>query len=160
MTVRALSFVRRHDDRLEFWCAERLKSPNKVVGRWQRKAETDRWERLLAHAVGPNWGASWSLVIGTHTTKTGKQRRTYAEERRSVDIQLHYPSRRNFLKDDDNLAFTRKPLLDAMKKVGLICDDAREWVDCAMPTQHVSDDGRFWTVVIVRRATRADTAAA
>lgn len=69
--------------------------------------------------------------------------------RRRVEVERHVRSRRGFIRDDDNLRFSVKPLLDAMKRLGWIRDDAREWLELPAPTQHVSEDGRDWTVIKV-----------
>jgi hypothetical protein len=61
------------------------------------------------------------------------------------------PHTRNFLKDDDNLAFCGKSLLDAMKRVGMLTDDKREYLDLPRPTQAVSADGTYTTVIEIQR---------
>lgn len=145
-----MAFVRTGEDRVEWWIAKRLDSPNEHRGgHWRtRHRETKAWERMLASALGaPIAVQGWSLIVGEHRTPTGKRRPTYRQERRRLEIEIHVPSRRNFIRDDDNLAFSRKPITDALKRLGLLCDDSRAWLDAPLPAQRVSDDGKCWTVV-------------
>lgn len=69
--------------------------------------------------------------------------------RRRVRIVREVPSRRNFIRDDDNLAFAGKHLLDALAEIGLIKDDARAWCELVRPEQKVSDDKRDRVVIRV-----------
>jgi hypothetical protein len=59
------------------------------------------------------------------------------------------PSARNFIRDDDNLRFAVKPLLDALKRQGYIKNDSRKWLEHPTPTQSVSPDGKDWTIVTI-----------
>jgi hypothetical protein len=72
-------------------------------------------------------------------------------ERRRVVLTRLVPHARNFLKDDDNLAFCGKSLLDAMKRVGMLSDDKREWLELTRPTQAVSPAGTYTTVIEIQR---------
>lgn len=69
--------------------------------------------------------------------------------RRRVRIVREVPSRRNFIRDDDNLTFSSKHLVDALAELGLIRDDARAWCELVRPEQKVSDDGRDRVVIRV-----------
>jgi len=66
-----------------------------------------------------------------------------------VTVERYVPSMRNFIRDDDNLRFAVKPLLDALKRQGYIKNDSRRWLEHPTPTQHVSTDGKDWTVVTI-----------
>lgn len=72
-------------------------------------------------------------------------------ERRRVRVVRFVPNARNFLRDDENLSACTKHLIDAMTRVRLIVDDSRTWIYRAAPAQHVSPDGKFWTVIQLDR---------
>lgn len=75
-----------------------------------------------------------------------------ADSRMRVTIERQVPSGHNFIRDDDNMRFSVKPLLDALKRQGYIKNDSRKWLDHPTPTQVVSADGRDWTIVRIERA--------
>jgi hypothetical protein len=75
-----------------------------------------------------------------------------ASTKMRVEVERHVPSARNFIRDDDNLRFSVKPLLDALKRQGYIKNDSRKWLEQPTPTQHVSADGKDWTVVRIEPA--------
>jgi hypothetical protein len=85
----------------------------------------------LGAAVGPR---KWEGII------VGKQR---------VVVERQVASARNFIRDDDNLRFSVKPLLDALKRQGYIRNDSRKWLEHPTPTQSVSPDGKAWTLVTI-----------
>lgn len=111
----------------------RLASPNTWNGRHWR----------VKHRISQDW-EQWVLVTA---------RSAYAwpwrsdDQRLRVEVERHVPSLRNFIRDDDNLRFAVKPLLDALKRLGYIKNDSRTWLDHPTPTQHVSVDGKDWTIV-------------
>jgi len=72
-------------------------------------------------------------------------------ERRRVGVVRYVPSSRNFIRDDDNLAACGKHLQDAMKRVRLIHDDSRTWLERVPTEQCLSPDGCFYTVVTLDR---------
>jgi hypothetical protein len=115
-----------------FRIPRRLESPNKWIGRhWRTKQRiTVAWEWEL-RAISP---------CGSATV------------RRRVDVERHVPSARHFIRDEDNLRFTVKPLLDALKRQRWIVDDARTWLELGDVTQHVATDGKDWTIVKVSEA--------
>lgn len=69
--------------------------------------------------------------------------------RRRVEVTRLVPSVRNLIKDDDNLVYAQKPLLDQIRRAGFLRDDARAWTELAPPVQAVSEDGLDWTVVVI-----------
>jgi hypothetical protein len=156
-----MAFVKTTPDgALQFWIAKELESPNRHRGgHWSTRHKVSQaWERAIASAVGKSW-TSWSLITGQHRTPKRGMKPTYARERRRVVIERHVPSRRRFIKDDDNLAFSSKEIRDALKRLGLICEDSRAWLECPAPEQKVSDDGAFWTVVTIARVDAQQQAA-
>lgn len=76
--------------------------------------------------------------------------------RRVVQVRRLCPSRRNFTRDDDHTPMAQKPLLDAVKRLGLIRDDARTWTALRPLQQDVSPDGRWWTEIEITVGTDAD----
>lgn len=118
--------------------ARELKSPNLWQGRhWRFKhRETQQWQQAIEGAY---------LCLDYRDRKGDKH---FAPEvRRRVIVTRLVPSKRNFIRDDDNLSFAVKPVLDALKRIGLIHDDSREWLDQPMPTQVVASDQRWRTVI-------------
>ena len=126
----------------------RLESPNTWNGRhWRVKHKiSQEWENDICGAyyeqiagrqnalgcfVGPR---KWEGIV------VGRMRLT---------VERHVPSARNFIRDDDNLRFSVKPLLDALKRQGYIKNDSRKWLDHPTPTQHVSADGKDYTVITI-----------
>lgn len=138
--------------RWEFRIPRELKSPNKTLwAHWRLKqAERQAWEQELLLAIA---------VYGGITVAAGAQRlRSLSvfvapgvKERRRVVVTRLVPSSRNFIKDDDNLSYSLKHLCDAMKRVGLLYDDRREYLDAPRPTQAVSPDRVYTTVIEIQR---------
>jgi hypothetical protein len=141
---------------LELRIPRRLESPNTWNGRHWR----------VKHRISQDWaheiGGAWFQKIADDARAKGKRagvgdaleamigpKKAYGFEaaRMRVEVERHVPSARNFIRDDDNLRFAVKPLLDALKRLGYIKNDSRKWLDHPTPTQHVSADGRDWTVV-------------
>jgi hypothetical protein len=108
-----------------------LVSPNVWNGRhWKVKHRiSQEWQRDIWAVRG---GAN---VVANHG---GRQRVTVIRE---------VPSGRNFIRDDDNLRFSVKPLLDALKRLGLITGDSRKWIELPTPEQRISADGNYWTEI-------------
>lgn len=140
---------------LELRIPRRLESPNTWNGRhWRVKHRiSQEWEHEIGGAYyqqiakAPNdFMVALGCVMGPRKWEgivVGRQR---------VEIERHVPSMRNFIRDDDNLRFAVKPLLDALKRQGYIRNDSRKWLDHPTPTQHVSADGKDWTVVRIGKA--------
>ena len=124
---------------LELRIPRRLESPNKSRGaHWRVRHRISKdWEREIG----------WARVI------QGKSDAMYlATGKMRVEIERHVPSGHNFIHDADNLAFSSKPILDSLKRLGYIKNDSRKWLEHPTPTQHVSADGKDWTVIRISRA--------
>lgn len=121
-----------------------LKSPNKWNGRhWRYKhRETQQWEHDIGTMMLVQSGTTHLigvlLVLGAFPWQR-------CMEKRRVTVTRLVPSARNFIKDDDNLRFATKPLNDALKRLGLIHDDSRKWLEQVLPTQEVSGDKQYAT---------------
>lgn len=120
----------------------RLESPNQSRGaHWRvRHRITQEWERAIwdIEVSRPDLIADLAIALRRGPKDWMRMR---------VEIERHVPSKRNFIRDDDNLAFAKKPLLDALKRRGWIKDDSRKWCESPLPTQHVSVDGQDRTVI-------------
>jgi hypothetical protein len=129
--------------KLELRIPRRLESPNKSRGsHWRvRHRIRQTWEDELRWALAGMPGNTWLDAVNFEKG-----------QRARVTVERHVPSGRNFIRDDDNLRFCVKPLLDAMKRLGYIKNDSRKWLDHPTPTQHVSADGKDWTVVVIEPA--------
>jgi hypothetical protein len=123
------------------------KSPNEtLVGRhWGAKAKlTKAWETAIKLAIGDHIGA---------TTVSGYDKPVEAlgfkpvAVRMRVSITRLVPNRRNFIKDDDNLGYIVKPINDALKRLGFLKDDKRQWLEQPRPGQAIAGDGLHWTVI-------------
>lgn len=141
---------------LELRIPRRLDSPNTWNGRhWRVKHRlSQEWE----HAIGGAWFEHIAAAAKAKGRKVGfgdaleatlGPRKAYGFEagKMRIEIERHVPSGRNFIRDDDNLRFSVKPLLDALKRQGYIKNDSRKWLEHPTPTQHISADGKDWTVV-------------
>jgi hypothetical protein len=131
-----------------FRVARRLRSPNTWQGHhWRVKDnETKSWQRLLLQAAPlslPEAILRWRALAGTPAEWD------QGPERRLVLVTRCVPSRQNFIRDEDNLRFTTKPLNDALKRMGLIYQDSRRWLEQPMPEQRVSGDGQDWTEITI-----------
>lgn len=130
-----------------------LKSPNTWQGRhWRVKhRESQTWEWDIAASLltdaGKRHGGIWALLIASNSIPP---KRT-CEERRKVTVTRIVPSARNFIRDDDNLRFSVKPLLDALKRLGLIKNDSRKWLEHPTPTQEVSMHKQWATVIEIEK---------
>lgn len=89
--------------------------------RWARTADKREWDKLLAEVVAK---------------REPKQQRMWIE----ID---RYASR---VADNDNLAGGAKPLMDAIRRHGLIYDDSPQWIE-AHYAQHKSTRLEAHTVV-------------
>ena len=137
-----------------------LASPNTWNGRhWRVKHRISQdWEE----AIG---AASADLFVKAHgcidfpnalIAMCGpKEAVGYQAGRVRVAIAREVPSPRNFIRDDDNLRFSVKPLLDALKRLGFIRNDSRKWIELPTPEQRVSTDGEYWTEIIISEVVRS-----
>lgn len=109
---------------------QKLETPNKFKAHWSMQGSSrTKWERLLKAAVLRALGvASWeSLKI--------LDRVPVCTEKMALQLIRLVVASREFIRDDDNLAFSRKHLQDCLKPLGLVKDDRREWL-----TAHVVQD--------------------
>lgn len=136
----------------ELRIASELKSPNRSIwgGRWALRAVREGWENALLIAVARHGGMDTVASAQFLRSLSVFVDRTRPERRRVVLTRL-VPHARNFMRDDDNLAFCGKSLLDAMKRVGMLSDDKREWLELPRPTQAVSPDRTYTTVIEIQR---------
>ena len=132
-----------------------LVSPNRWNGRHWR----------VKHRISQDWETAISVSLidactsQTDSTVSGmnvlaaylgpKRWLNYQPARIKVSVTREVPSGRNFIRDDDNLRFCVKPLLDALKRQGYIKNDSRKWIELPTPEQKISADGKYWTVVIL-----------
>ena len=132
---------------LVFQVARRLLSPNTWQGcHWRQKhRETTAWEKALrgALSLSSDARAVWTQLAAVQQLPRARW------ERRRVFVTRMIPSGRFFIKDEDNLRFSTKPLNDALKRLGLICQDSHAWLEQPTPTQMVSPDGMDWTLITV-----------
>lgn len=149
---------------LELVMPGRLKSANAHARRhwtyWHR--ETHLWEALINVALChvPD-GRAWSVVdrIEMELDERGHLQPVEIRriERRRVSVIRVVANKRHFCTDDDNLKFSLKPLLDALKRVALITDDKREWLEQpALPEQQVAEDRIAKTIVRIERISQEE----
>ena len=138
--------------KLEFRIPRRLESPNTWNGRhWRVKHRiSQEWEKGIADAYLDRLAAGGRRIgfweaLGAHMGP--KKWEGIIVGKMRVEVERHVPSSRNFIRDDDNLRFAVKPLLDALKRQGYIKNDSRKWLEHPTPTQHVSEDGKDYTVI-------------
>jgi len=146
---------------LEFRIARRLDSPNL----WRRHHMSGHklmswWTQAFEQAIALHRG---HLSMAAHAlewpddvldplrpfrgVKLEKLREIPRELRRRVQLIRQVPSARNFLRDDDDLTYTAKPVHDALKNAGIIADDGRAYLETEIPRQVVGLGD--WTTVIV-----------
>lgn len=134
---------------LKLTIPRQLKSPNAWNGRhWRYKhKESQDWQMDIAWSLltpEGQKGGIFPLLLAANAIPVA---RLVCADRRKVTITRLAPSARNFIRDDDNLRFAVKPVNDALKRLGLIRDDNRKWLDQPMPTQEVSPTGHWSTVI-------------
>jgi hypothetical protein len=123
-----------------------LRSPNATLWRhWRIKhREAKVWRALLLQAL------LTERIVGAAIVRTVLAgHRAPAAGPRRVRIERWCARRQQFIRDRDNLAFCGKHLVDALVGIGLLVDDDPAWAERPIPTQHVSADGRAYTVVVV-----------
>jgi len=87
----------------------------------------------------------FALLVASNSVRPKREQ----TQRVRVAVAREVPSGRNFIRDDDNLRFCVKPLLDALKRLGFIRNDSRKWIELPTPEQRISTDGHYWTEVIL-----------
>lgn len=137
-----------------------LKSPNAWLWKhWRAKQkEREDWQTEIAIAMlRPEVKKAlsiWTLLLAKNDIPGAKR---VCGERRRVTVTRSVPSLRNFIRDDDNLRFSVKPLNDALKRLGLIHDDSRKWLEQTLPTQEVSTDGKYYTRITIESVSPSAT---
>lgn len=113
-----------------------LRSPNAWLwGHWRKKQrERQQWEQDIAVALLTTKGQGSVLRVATHAVLSTPRT---CDVRRRVVVTRVVPSSRRFIRDEDNLRFSVKPVNDALKRLGLIKDDNAKWLEQPMPTQQV-----------------------
>lgn len=150
---------------LELVILRKLESPNKTRGyHWRsRHRETKVFEALLRCAIRHDLNA-WSLILRTETRKDKLgQWRIFEErrqEKRRVTVIRQVKCRRQFIQDDDNLQFSAKPVNDALKRLGLVYEDKRKWMEQPPVLQEVSPDKIARTIIRIERISEEASSAA
>ncbi len=131
----------RVDGAWVFVIAAKLESPNRFRAHWSlQNGSRAKWEKAMQVVVAQALGvAAWSSVL-----ELGRQ--PACTEKMTLQIVRLVPSSREFIRDDDNLAFSRKGSTDSMKRVGLLKDDRREWLEAQQIYQDVAPKGQALTV--------------
>jgi hypothetical protein len=137
----------RDGDALVFDIARKLDAPHSWRLHFsQAHRATKWWEQTFETALQLRNGdpafAAW---------RAGAAR---AKGRRRVTVIRVVASKREFIKDDDNLRFTVKPINDALRRLGLIEDDRRELLEQPLPEQRVSTDRSARTIVRIEPVTQ------
>jgi len=139
---RIVSLLTRKGTTLEFRVARKLDSPNVWRAHWALGHNLMKWWlRAFTNALAINAGFDSMARFDMEGHLPRVSFRT------KVTVIRQVPSTRNFIRDDDDLRYTTKPLNDALKHAGLIKDDSRKWLRQDIPTQEVSQDGLYWTIV-------------
>lgn len=142
---------------LELVVPRRLESPNRLRGfHWRRRhQDTKQWEYLvLAAAQRREALKPWSLIsFELRKDERGlfQSHEVRRQERRRVVVEVEVKSRAHLIQDDDNLRFSVKPVNDALKRLGLIYDDSRDWLDQPMPVQRLAADKQPKTIIRIER---------
>lgn len=130
-----------------------LASPNTWNGRhWRVKHRmSQEWENAVGGAMIDVFmarsGQRLDFFNALGASLGPKKWIGYEAPKIRVTITREVPSARNFIRDDDNLRFCVKPLLDALKRQGYIRNDSRKWIELPTPDQKVSPDGKYWTEI-------------
>lgn len=131
-------------DALVIEIPKKLDSPNHNRGyHWRaRSSERLQWEQFLRAAVLRMRGVPSAAGLAPDAAPLCAGPLTALTTRYVV-------SAREYIRDDDNLAFAPKPLYDALKRARVIHDDRRGWLSMGPVQQRVAPDGRPRTVVIL-----------
>lgn len=130
----------------------RLESPNTWQGRhWSVKHRiSQEWEQeVWAQVARQTKARSVVAVLGVMNAIPALKRRPESIGRMRVEVTRQVSKARHFIRDDDNLRFSVKPLMDSLKRLGYIRDDSRKWLEHPTPTQSVSPDGKDYTIVTI-----------
>jgi hypothetical protein len=131
----------RIGDTWVFVMGRKLDTPNKYKAHWSlQQSDRAQWERQLQACILKALGvASWEWLKHLHQVPATTQKMT-------LQIIRLVKSTREFIRDDENLAFSRKGSTDAMKRCGLLKDDRREWLEALPIYQDVAPNGHPLTV--------------
>lgn len=141
---------------LELVLPLKLQSPNRLRGfHWKsRHRETKVFQAALSIIGGVDL-KPWSVVTGVEWRLDGRGLKKPYEirrkERRRVTVIRQVATRRQFIRDDENLHFAVKPLNDALKRLGLLYDDSRTWLEQPPVEQQLSPDGQPYTIIRLER---------
>lgn len=145
--------------RLSLRIQRELVSPNRWNGRhWRVKHRISQdWEHAIGGAMLDLWkvrtGQRIDFSLALQAVMGPREYQGYQAPKMRVAVTREVPSSRNFIRDDDNLRFCVKPLLDALKRSGYIRNDSRKWIELPMPEQEVSADGQHWTRIELQAVT-------
>lgn len=115
-------------------------------GHWSRKHKaSEEWETRLRTLMAHHAGCD--TISGFHPNYLGALGLPPVTTKRVVQVHRICPSRRNFTRDDDHTPMAQKPLLDAIKRLGFIRQDSRNWIELKPLAQEVSPDGKWWTAI-------------
>jgi hypothetical protein len=109
----------------------KLQSLNKLRGWRARYGDTKGWERELDGAT---------IVFNDMSLGPGSGKRLRLEV-------VRLAPNAKFRLDKVNLFGGIKGLEDALVRLGFLVDDAEQWEDGPWPTQGVSSDKKYWTIV-------------
>jgi len=137
------------DGHWEIRIKRELPSANKTLwAHWRvKQRERAEWERALNAAAAAYAGVTTTAGLAWLKKQLSLFVPPGEKVRRRVVVTRLVPSKRRFCRDDINLDFAHKHLVDAMKQIGMITEDSRKWLDCPRPTEAVSPDGEAWTIV-------------
>jgi hypothetical protein len=142
------AYVERAGERVTLKIGLELRSPNKTLwAHWRAKQnERQKWEKAItaALAVERNHG-DWRF-------QDGAPKPVPPAPRVRVSATRYVPHRRRFIRDDDNLVFAMKPVLDALKACGLIQDDRRSCCQLETPRQVAGTSPAPWTEIVIEPA--------
>lgn len=133
---------------LTLWLPKFLPSPNQWHwASWQTKARVKRaWEDLI-RVTATDASAAGAASAG-RTTPAGALGWIAPPGLVDIAISRHVISAAHFIRDDDNLAFAAKPLVDCLVHAGFLRGDSRDEIRRAC-LQERSRDGQPWTVVAI-----------
>jgi hypothetical protein len=147
-TLTAAVVTRGPDGSLRLLIPLELPSVNTWIGRhWRIKHQlSQRFEQAIRYGLCDVLPVQ-DLPSVLYVMGMGPQR--LVQEKKRVTMTRRMPSKRRFIRDDDNLTGSCKPVLDALKRIGLIRDDRRTWCDLVVAEQQVSEDGQASVAVLI-----------
>lgn len=122
-------------DRVTFRIGLELKSPNAWLWtHWRVKhLYRQQWQDALERALPVTVRASMAAVSTP----------------RRLTITRLAPSRRHFIRDEDNAMFAGKAIRDGLVSLGVLKDDSWAWLENAPLQQVVAPDRQWLTVIVV-----------